>query len=62
MPHIAKKVISIGLDLEARNHQDMTPLLLQTFKAYLNKELIHVLLEASANPNASVSGWTALHG
>ena len=53
----------MGLDLEARNTQGMTPLLLQVFKKRLNTEVIYTLLEAGANPNAKTtsSRLTTLH-
>ena len=62
-PRIAKKLIDLGLDLEARNSQAMTPLLLQVSKKRLNTEVIYTLLEAGANPNAKTtsSRLTALH-
>ena len=63
MPHITKRFIDLGLDLEALNHQNMTPLLVQVFKKRLNRDVILTLLKAGANVEArtGISGLTALH-
>ena len=63
LSHTTKKLIDLGLDLEARNYQGMTPLLLKVFKTNLNRELILTLLEAGADPNAKtdISELTTLH-
>ncbi len=63
IPRITKRFIDLTFKLEARNDQSMTPLLAQTHKTIPNKEVIHTLLEAGANPDAktSFSELTALH-
>ena len=62
IPHITKRLIDLTFKLEARNAQLMTPLLAQAYKTILNREVIHTLLEAGANPNArTTSELTALH-
>ncbi len=62
-PRTAKKLIDLGLDLEATNFQGMTPLLVKVFKRTLDREVIHTLLEAGANPNVrtDISRMTPLH-
>ena len=62
-PRTVKKFIDLGLDLEATNFQGMTPLLVKVFKKTLDREVIHTLLEAGANPNVrtDIAGLTPLH-
>lgn len=63
IPHITKRFIDLGLNLEALNYQHMTPLLSQVFKVELNREVILTLLQAGANVRAEtdITGLTALH-
>ena len=58
-----KKFIDIGLNIEARNAKDMTPLLAHVSKRVLNTEAIHALLTAKADVEARVfeNGFTVLH-
>ena len=60
---IVAKFIDLGLDREALNHQNMTPLLVQVFKKVLNRDVILTFLKAGANVEARTdkSGLTALH-
>lgn len=63
MPRITKKFVNLGLNREALNYQNMTPLLVQVFKKRLNREAILALLESGVDLEArtSTSGLTALH-
>lgn len=63
LPRITRRFINLGLDLEALNDQEMTPLLSQVFKLELNREVILTLLKAKANVRAETdtTKLTALH-
>ena len=63
IPHIIKRFVDIGLDLEALNNYKMTPLLEQVFKTSLSREVILTLLKAGANVEARTHryGFTTLH-
>ena len=52
MPRITKKFVNLGLNREALNYQNMTPLLVQVFKKRLNREAILALLESGVDLEA----------
>ena len=64
IPRIIKRFIDLGLYIEEPNKHLETPLLAQLHRKHeVNSQVIHVLLEAEANPNAQTNafGQTPLH-
>ena len=63
IPRIIQRFIDLNLNLEARNAEDMTPLLAHVDQPKPHRATIHALLEAGAKANAQTkdSGSAPLH-